>query len=51
MRSSTYGVIEVSAVSLLTRIEVRPRGSFVASFLNVRDHDIIVVDKGLLSSL
>ena len=33
MRNSTYGVIEVQAVSLLPRIEVHLRISFLASCL------------------
>ena len=42
MRNSTYGVIEAQAVSLLPRIEVHLRISFLASRLNVGDHHIIV---------
>ena len=42
MRNSTYGVIEVQAVSLLPRIEVHLRISFLASRLNVKDQNIVV---------
>ena len=42
MRNSTYGVIEAQALSLLPRIEVHLRISFLASRLNDRDHHIIV---------
>ena len=42
MRNSTYGVIEAQAVSLLPRIEVHLRISFLASLLNVTDQHIIV---------
>ena len=42
MRNSTYGVIEVQAVSLLPRIEVHLRISFLANRLNVKDHNIVV---------
>ena len=45
-RNSMYGVIEVQAVSLLTRVEVPLRGSLVhvatCSCLNVWDHHIII---------
>ena len=44
MRNSTYGVIEVQAVSLLPRIEVHLRISFLASRLNVKDHNMSLVD-------
>ena len=42
LRNSTYGVIEAQAVSLLPRIEVHLRISFLACRLNVRDQHIIV---------
>ena len=42
MRNSTYGVIEGQAVSLLPRIEVHLCISFLASLLNVKDHNIVV---------
>ena len=42
IRNSTYGVIEALVVSLLSRIEVHLRISFLASRLNVREQHIIV---------